>query len=149
MTVSSKTMSIFVISIFEIGSVPTLRQFYETSFFGHLCHFLCHLHQFRDKILKNHAHIRNQHVCNRLCTDFETILRKFDFAQKFFGGSTSGPQRRKGLRNFSRYKVVQVSVKLRCKSSADVMSPQGPLGASRSSNRANASSAYLGPHQSY
>ena len=98
MTVSSKIMSIVVISIFEIGSVPTLRQFHETSFFGHLCHFLCHLHQFRDKILKNHAHIRNQHVSNRLCTVFETILRKFDFAQKFFGGSTSGPQRRKGLR---------------------------------------------------
>ena len=49
------------------------------------------------------------------------------------------------LRNFSRYKVVQVSVKLRCKSSADVLSPQGLQGAPRSSNRAHASSAYLGP----
>ena len=58
-TVYSKIMSIFVISIFEIGSVPTLRQFYETKIFGHLCHFL---YEVGDKIFKNHAHIRNQHV---------------------------------------------------------------------------------------
>ena len=62
MTVFKKIMSIFVISMFEIGSVPTLRQFYATSIVGHLCHFMCHLDHFGDKIFKNHAHIRNQHV---------------------------------------------------------------------------------------
>ena len=61
-TVFSKIMSIFVISMFEIGSVPTLIQSYETKIFGHLCHFLCHLDQFGDKIFKNHAHTCNQHV---------------------------------------------------------------------------------------
>ena len=34
---------------------------------------------------------------------------------------------------------------LRCKSSADILSPQRPLGAPRSSNRVYASSAYPGP----
>ena len=61
-TVFSKIMSIFIISMLEIGTMPILRRFYVTSIFCHLCHFLCHLDQFRDKILQNHAHIRNQHV---------------------------------------------------------------------------------------
>ena len=47
------------------------------------------------------------------------------------------------------YKVVQVSVELRCKSSANVLSQQGPQGTPRSSNRAHASSAYLAPPKSY
>ena len=61
-TVFLKIMSIFVISMFEIGSVPTLRQFYVTSMFGHLYHFLCHLYQIGDKIFKSQVHIRNQRV---------------------------------------------------------------------------------------
>ena len=80
MTVFSKIMSIFVISMFEIGPVPILRQFYVTSIFGHLCHFLCHLDQFRDKILKNHAHIRNQHFEIRSVP----ILRQF-YVTSIFG----------------------------------------------------------------
>ena len=49
-TVFSKIMSIFIISMSEIGTAPILRQFYVKSIFGHLCHFLCHLDQFSDKI---------------------------------------------------------------------------------------------------
>ena len=75
----SKFMLIFVISIFEIGSAAILRQFYVTSIFGNLCHFMCHLDQFCDIIFKNHVHIRNQHIWNRLCTDFETILCNISF----------------------------------------------------------------------
>ena len=57
---TSNTMSIFVISLFELGSIPILRVIYEVPIFGHLCHFLCHCDQFGDKIFKNQAHIRNQ-----------------------------------------------------------------------------------------
>ena len=61
-TVFSKIKSISIISMFDIGTAPLLTQSYVTSFFGHLCHFLCYLDQFADKIFKNQAHIRNQHV---------------------------------------------------------------------------------------
>ena len=61
-TISSNVMSIFVISMFEIVSIPNLRRFYPTSICSHLCHFMCHLDQFGDNIFKRHVHIRNQHV---------------------------------------------------------------------------------------
>ena len=61
-TVFSKIMSMFIISMFEIGTTPILRQFYVTSTFVHLCHFMCHLDHFGDSIFKNHVHIRNKHV---------------------------------------------------------------------------------------
>ena len=61
-TVFSKIKFLFVISMFEIVSIPILRRFYATSIFRHLCHIMCHLDQFGDSIFKNHVHIRNQHV---------------------------------------------------------------------------------------
>ena len=51
-TVFSKIVSIFIISMFEIGTTPILRQFYVTSIFVHLCHFMCHSDQFGDSIFK-------------------------------------------------------------------------------------------------
>ena len=75
----SKIKFIFVISMFEIVSIPILRRFYATSIFSHLCQFMCHLDQFGDSIFQNHVHIRNQHVWNRLCTNFETILWNINF----------------------------------------------------------------------
>ena len=61
-TVSSKIMSIFITSMFEIVSIPILRRFYATSICSHLCHFMCHLDQFGDNVFKRHVDIRNQHV---------------------------------------------------------------------------------------
>ena len=61
-TVFSKIKSISIISMFDIGTAPLLRQFYVTSFFGHLCHLMYHLDQFGDGLFKSCVHIRNQHV---------------------------------------------------------------------------------------
>ena len=61
-TVFSKVMSISMITMFEIGNAMILIPFQITSIFGHLYHILCHFDQFGDKIGKNQAHIRNQHV---------------------------------------------------------------------------------------
>ena len=58
----TKFMFMLVMSMFEIGSVPILRPFYEVQVFGHQCHILCRLDHFGDSIFKNHVHIRNQHV---------------------------------------------------------------------------------------
>ena len=62
MTTFSKSLFIFVISMFEIGSEPTLRKSYAFWILGHLCHILCHFEHFGDNIFKIVVHIRNQHT---------------------------------------------------------------------------------------
>ena len=61
-TVFSKFMLIFVISMIEIGFIPILRQFYGIPIFGQLFHFSCCLDHFGDSIFRNHVHIHNQHA---------------------------------------------------------------------------------------
>ena len=61
-TVFSKFLLIFVISMIEIGFIPILRQFYGIPIFAHLCHFSCSLDHFGDKIFKSQVNIRNQRV---------------------------------------------------------------------------------------
>ena len=78
-TVFSKIMPIFIISMSEIGTPPILRQFYVTSIFGHLCHFSCHLDQFGDSFSK----IMSIFIISMFEIGTTPILRQFYITSTF------------------------------------------------------------------